>query len=88
MRYLGIAAALVVAAAIATFARYESFDPAPCGAAAFFCASPPPAFASSFGGSAVAFGGGGGGESFTETSEARRVRGCVQSAFRFTWLGH
>ncbi len=27
MRYLGIAAALVVAAAIATFARYESFDP-------------------------------------------------------------
>ncbi len=27
MRYLGIAAALVVAAAIATLARYESFDP-------------------------------------------------------------
>ncbi len=27
MRYLGIAAAIVVAAAIATFARYESFDP-------------------------------------------------------------
>ncbi len=27
MRYLGIAAALVVVAAIATLARYESFDP-------------------------------------------------------------
>ncbi len=27
MRYLGIAAALVVAAAIATLARYESLDP-------------------------------------------------------------
>ncbi len=27
MRYLGIAVALVVAAAIATLARYESFDP-------------------------------------------------------------
>ena len=27
MRYLGIAAALIVAAAIATLARYESFDP-------------------------------------------------------------
>ncbi len=27
MRYIGIAVALVAAAAIATFARYESFDP-------------------------------------------------------------